>query len=47
MGSHRNKSPIRKTTNIYANLDRINKAKAIAEQVRGPKKVYKRSLALN
>jgi tubulin monoglycylase TTLL3/8 len=41
MGSHRNKSPMRKTTNIYANLDRINKAKAIAEQAIRDRKVYR------
>lgn len=41
MGSHRNESPMRKSTNIYGNLERINKAKAIAEQARIDRKVYR------
>jgi len=47
MGSHRNESPMRKSTNIYGNLERINKAKAIAEQVNYiNKNMHKRSFVL-
>lgn len=41
MGSHRNHSPARKATDIYANLERITKAKSVAEQAVKDRKVFR------
>jgi len=41
MGSHRNRSPSRKASDIYANLEKITTAKTVAEQAVKDRKVFR------